>query len=163
MDVVVALAAAVAGGLVLNHLNVPGGLIIGAMFGAALVTAGANLNPDLPSPLKTAAFVIVGASIGVMVTRDTLDAARSALVPGLIAAVLLIGAGLAIAFLLRSTGMAPPSEFLATSPGGLTALSSIAAAEQTGAVEVALFHLIRIVLVLLSIPALIHFLSRSSP
>lgn len=162
MDVVVALGAAVIGGLLLNQLNVPGGLIIGAMLGAAIVTAGASLDVNLPTPLEGAAFIGVGAAIGVLVTRDTLSAVRSALVPGLIAAVLIIGAGLAIAFLLRSLGMAPPSEFLATSPGGISAISAIAAEQKTGAVEVAVFHLIRVILVLISIPALIHFLTRPS-
>ena len=163
MDVVVALAAAIAGGLLLNQLNVPGGLIIGAMLGAAIATAGANLSPDIPAPLEGAAFIGVGAAIGVLVTRDTLGDARSALVPGLIAAVLIIGAGIAVAFLLRWLGMAPASEFLATSPGGISALSAIAAEQKTGAVEVAVFHLIRVILVLVSIPALIHFLMRPAP
>ena len=163
MDVVIALGAATAGGLLFNYLNIPGGLIIGAMLGAALVTASANLSPDLPPALEGAAFIGVGAAIGVLVTRDTLGAAKSALVPGLIAAVLIIAAGLGIAFLLRWLDMAPPSEFLATSPGGLSALSGIAAEQRTGAVEVAIFHLLRVILVLLTIPALIHFLTRRSP
>ena len=163
MDVVVALAAAVAGGLLLNQLRVPGGLIIGAMLGAAIATAGANLSPDIPAPLEGAAFIGVGAALGVLVTRDTLGDARSALVPGVLAAVLLIGAGIGIALLLRSLGMAPDSEFLATSPGGISAIAAIAAEQKTGAVEVAVFHLIRVILVLMSIPALIHFLTRPSP
>ena len=164
MDVVVALAAAIAGGLLLNQLNVPGGpSSSGAMLGAAIATAGANLSPDIPAPLEGAAFIGVGAAIGVLVTRDTLGDARSALVPGLIAAVLIIGAGIAVAFLLRWLGMAPASEFLATSPGGISALSAIAAEQKTGAVEVAVFHLIRVILVLVSIPALIHFLMRPAP
>jgi uncharacterized membrane protein AbrB (regulator of aidB expression) len=58
--------------------------------------------------------------------------------------------------------MAPPSEFLATSPGGLSAIAAIAAEEETGAVEVAIFHLVRVVLVLVSIPVLIQLLTRSS-
>lgn len=162
MDVVLALGAALVGGLLFHQLGIPGGLIVGAMLGSAIVTAGANLSPDMPAPLEGAAFIGVGAAIGVLVTRDTLGAARSAIVPGLIAAVLIIAAGLAIAFLLRSIGMAPPSEVLATSPGGISAISAIAAEQRTGAVEVAVFHLIRVILVLMTIPALIHFLTRSS-
>ena len=162
MDVVIALSAATAGGLLFNYLNIPGGLIIGAMRGAAIVTASANLSPNLPAPLEGAAFIGVGAAIGVLVTRETLGAAKSALVPAAIAAVLIIAAGLAIAFLLRWLGMAPPNEFLATSPGGLSALSGIAAEQRTGAVEVAIFHLLRVILVLLTIPALLHFLARRS-
>tara|TARA_B100000686_G_C16627069_1_gene882469 strand:- start:170 stop:664 length:495 start_codon:yes stop_codon:yes gene_type:complete len=162
MDAVVALGAAVMGGLILNYLKVPGGLIIGAMLGAAIVTSSANLEVNFPSKLEGAAFIGVGASIGVLVTRDTLSSAKSALIPGLIAALLLIGAGLLIAFFLRYVGMAPPSEFLATSPGGISAVSAIAAEQKTGAVEVAVFHLIRVIIVLISIPVFIYFLARPS-
>ena len=163
MDVVLSLAAAAAGGLVLQRLNVPGGLIIGAMLGAAIMTVGADFEAELPGPLRSASFIVVGAAIGVLVTRGTLDAVRSAIVPALLAGVLIIAAGLAIAFLLRALGMAPPNAVLATSPGGITAISAIAADQRDGAVEVSIFHLVRVVLVLLSIPALIQFLARSSP
>jgi membrane AbrB-like protein len=162
MDVVVALGAAAAGGLFLQYLNVPGGLIIGAMLGAAVATAGAQLDASLPAPLEGAAFIVVGAAIGVLVTRETLGVVKTSLLPGLLAGVLIIVAGIGIAFLLRWLGMAPPSEFLATSPGGLSAIAAIAAEEETGAVEVAVFHLVRVVLVLASIPVLIQLLTRSS-
>ena len=163
MDGVLSLAAAAAGGLLLQRLNVPGGLIIGAMLGAAIMTIGANLEAELPRPLQDASFIVVGAAIGVLVTRDTLGVVRSSIVPALLAAVLIIAAGLAVAFLLRRLGMAPPNDVLATSPGGITAISAIAAEEREGAVEVSIFHLVRVVLVLISIPALIQFLARSDP
>ncbi len=163
MDVVLALAAAAAGGILLQQLNVPGGLIIGAMLGAAIVTVGAQLEASLPAPLEGAAFIGVGAAIGVLVTRETLDAVRSSLLPGLLAAVLIIAAGIGVAYLLRALDIAPPSEFLATSPGGISAIAAVAAEQKTGAVEVAVFHLIRVILVLLSIPVLIQLLARRSP
>ena len=163
MDVVIALAAATAGGILLQQLNVPGGLIIGAMLGAAIATAGAQLEASLPAPLEGAAFIGVGAAIGVLVTRETLDAVRSALLPGLLAAVLIIAAGIGVAYLLRALDIAPPSEFLATSPGGISAIAAVAAEQKTGAVEVAVFHLIRVILVLVSIPVLIQLLARRSP
>lgn len=163
MDIVLSLAAAAAGGLLLQRLNVPGGLIIGAMLGAAIMTIAADFKPELPGLLQGASFIVVGAAIGVLVTRDALEAVRSSIVPALLAAVLIIAAGLGIAFLLRALGMAPINDVLATSPGGITAISAIAAHERNGAVEVSIFHLTRMVLVLLSVPALIHFLVRSSP
>lgn len=163
MDVVLALGAAAIGGILLQQLNVPGGLIIGAMLGAAIVTAGAQLDASLPAPLEAVAFIVVGGSIGVLVTRETLGAVRTSLIPALLAAILIIAAGIGIAYLLRSLGMAPPSEFLATSPGGISAIAAVAAEQKTGAVEVAVFHLIRVILVLLSIPALIQLLTRPSP
>lgn len=127
------------------------------------MTIGANLEAELPRPLQDASFIVVGAAIGVLVTRDTLGVVRSSIVPALLAAVLIIAAGLAVAFLLRRLGMAPPNDVLATSPGGITAISAIAAEEREGAVEVSIFHLVRVVLVLISIPALIQFLARSDP
>jgi uncharacterized membrane protein AbrB (regulator of aidB expression) len=66
--------------------------------------------------------------------------------------VLIILAGIAIAFLLRGLGLAPPGDVLATSPGALTVVSSVALDQGVGAVEVSVFHLVRVVLVIVSLP-----------
>ena len=151
--------AATAGGLALQRLHVPGGLIFGAMVGAALVSATAREAVTIPGPVRAAAFLVVGASIGVGVTRDTVGALRPILLPALLSGALIIVAGLAIAYLLRVLGMAPPGDVLATSPGALSVVSALAAEQRVGAVEVAVFHLVRVVMVLLSLPAILHLLS----
>ena len=157
MSLVLLLAAAAVGGLVLDRLDVPGGLIVGAMIGAAVVSiARGDSEIVVPSALQAGAFVVLGAVIGASVTRGTLVDLRGQLVPAVLAAVVLIGVGIAIAVVLRLTGVAPPSVVLATSPGALSAMSAAAADQGVGAAEVALFQTVRVVLVLLSLPLLLR-------
>lgn len=159
MSLVLLLAAAAAVGLVFQRFDLPGGLIIGAMVGAAAYTlARGGDELVLPSPVRTAAFVVLGASLGAGVTRSTVVNLRGVLLPAVLAAVLIILAGVAIAFLLRALGVAPPGFVLATSPGALSSISAIAAERGTGAVEVALFHTVRVILVLLTLPGLLLLL-----
>ena len=134
MDVVVALAAAIAGGLLLNQLNVPGGLIIGAMLGCRHRHGRCEPEPRYSRAARRSRVHRSRAPrLGVLVTRDTLGDARSALVPGRDRRGAASSAlASRIAFLLRWLGMAPASEFLATSPGGISALSAIAAEQKTG-------------------------------
>lgn len=152
------LASASAVGLLLARLHVPGGLVVGAMIGAAgysLARGGAEVA--VPGPLRTASFLVLGAAIGSTVTREVLAQLRAVLLPAVLAAVLIIVAGIAIAYLLRAVGLAPAGAVLATSPGALSAITA-AAAERGAGAEVALFHTVRVILVLLSLPGLLALL-----
>lgn len=156
------LLAAAGAGLLARRLGIPGGLILGAMVGAGAVTLLSGRPAPVPRPLVDGAFVLIGTAIGVTITRQTVRNLGRVLVPALLAAVLIILAGLLIAYLLRALGLAPPGDLLATSPGALSVMSAMAIEQGTGAVEVAMFHLVRVVLVLLSLPLLVHLL-RASP
>lgn len=159
MSLVLVLAAAAAGGLLAQWVGIPGGLIVGAMVGAAamqLTRGGGAVH--VPDPVQAVSFLILGAAIGSSITRDTLTALRAALVPAVLASVLIIVAGVLIALLLRRLDMAPAGDVLATSPGNLSAIIAIAAERKTGAAEVALFHTVRVILVLVSVPALLALL-----
>jgi len=159
MRLVLLLAAATAVGLLFDRFEVLGGLVIGAMVGAAAYTLISG-GPEVlvPAPVRTAAFVVLGASIGAGITRETVGQLRGVLLPAVLAAVLLILAGIAIAYLLRVAGIAPPGAVLATSPGALSAVTAAAAERGAGAAEVAIFHTVRIVLVMLSLPGLLALL-----
>ena len=162
MPVIALLLAATVAALVFARLGVPGGLVVGAMVGAAgysLLRGGAPAL--LPGPVRTAALIVLGASIGATVTRDTIVELRGVLLPAVLAAFLIILAGVAIAYLLRSLGLAPEGAVLATSPGALTSVVATAAERGTGATEVALFHTVRVVLVMLSLPALLALLPET--
>lgn len=154
MELVLVLGAATACGLAAQHLGMPGGLIFGSMIGAAAITLWRGGGVSLPASLENGAFIVIGAAIGVLVTRSSIAAMRSVIFPALLSAVLIILAGVAIAYLLRVMGIAPPEDVLATSPGALSAISALAIERGVGPVEVSLFHLVRVVLVILSLPAL---------
>jgi membrane AbrB-like protein len=162
MSIFLLLVSAAAGGLALQRL--PGGLVLGGMVGAAaysLARGGSEIV--LPGPLRTATFLVLGAAIGASVTRETVGDLRAVLLPAVLAAVLIIVAGVAIAYLLQALGLAPPAAVLATSPGALSAMSAVAAERTTAAAEVAIFHTVRLFLVLLTLPGLIALLPADNP
>lgn len=164
MSLVWLLASATVVGLALQRLAVPGGLVVGGMIGAAAFSL-ARGGPEVvvPAPLQTAALLLLGATIGGTVTRATVADLRGVLLPAVLAAVLIIVAGVGIAYLLQALGLAPPAAVLATSPGALSAMSAVAAERTSGAAEVALFHTVRLFLVLLSLPALVALLPTAEP
>jgi uncharacterized protein len=154
MELTLVLGVATLCGFLAQRLGMPGGLIFGSMIGAAAVTLWRGGGVRIPPYLESGSFIVIGAAIGVLVTRSSLSEMRSVLVPAVLSAVLIILAGVAIAYLLRVMGMAPPDDVLATSPGALSAVSALAVERGVGPVEVSLFHLVRVVLVILSLPAL---------
>ncbi|MGH3345252.1 MAG: AbrB family transcriptional regulator [Carbonactinosporaceae bacterium] len=155
VHLVAALAAAACAGLLAQHWNVPGGAILGAMVGAAAVTLWRNVEVQVPAAAQTAALIIIGAALGMQLTRPAMLGVLSALGPALLSAVIIIACGVGITLLLRALGIAPAEDLLATSPGALSVIGGIAVERGNGAAEVATFHLVRIVLVVLSLPLLL--------
>jgi membrane AbrB-like protein len=147
-------AAGTVAGLVAERFRVPGGLILGSMVGAAAFSVALDLHVTTPRWMQSVAFIIVGCAIGMLVTRDFLGDFKTIALPAVLAAVLIIAAGIGIAILLRWMGIAPPSDALATSPGALSFMSAAALEQGAGAVEVTTFHVVRVILVMLSLPLL---------
>ena len=153
-----ALFAATVCGLLAQRLDLPGGLILGAMVGSSAVTIITGSSTTVPRPLRDAAFIILGASIGVTLTREALVQLAPVVVPAVLSAALLIAAGIGIVYLLRGVGITVPGDILATSPGALSVMSALAIEQDIGAAQVALFHLVRVVLVILTLPLLVPLL-----
>jgi membrane AbrB-like protein len=155
---VAALAAAALGAFVADRLGIPGGLMLGSLVGAAAVTLGRDISIHIPDFLNQGAQVLIGTAIGVQITRSSLGSLGWSLLPALLSAVLIIGAGVAIAYLLRALHIAPPGDLLATSPGALSVVSSLALERGMDAAHIAMFHLVRVVLVLATLPLLARML-----
>lgn len=149
-------AAAAAGGLLADVLGIPGGLIFGSVLGAATASLYVSELVLVPAWFRNVALIGVGAQVGMRVTRDTLEPLRQALLPAVLAALSLIAAGLLIAYVLRLTGRGPNAEVLATSPGALEVLIGLAVEHEYEAVQVAMFHVVRLLVVVLSIPLILH-------
>lgn len=156
MRLLLTLTVAALVGYLFARLRVPGGMIIGAMLGAAAVSVlSGGAEVDLPRPLVLGAYAVIGTVIGAGITRDALREVRHFAAPAVLSAVMIIAAGLVIAFVLRWLGVAPDGVILATSPGALSATTAVAADQGTG-VSVAVFHTVRVVLVLSSLPLLLR-------
>ena len=157
MTVLLALLAGAALGLLLDHLEVPGGLIVGAMVGAAGVTLlrDAGVGLVLPTPVVKASYVVIGVAIGLTVTRGFVAQLQAVAAGAVLSAVLIVVAGLLVAVVLRQFGLAPDGAVLATSPGALSVMAAAGAEQGVGA-PVAVFHTVRLVVVLLSLPLLVR-------
>jgi uncharacterized protein len=153
------LLAATVGALLARGLNVPGGLIVGAMFGAGSVSLlSGEVEIVIPDPVQTAALIVIGAVIGAQLTPSVLASLPRIAVPAVLSALIIIACGVGIALLLRAAGLAPPGVLLATSPGALSVISALAVERGTGPVEVAVFHTVRVILVIATMPLLLALL-----
>ena len=156
------LVAATVGGVLLRLTGLQGGLALGAMLGAAVFTLARGQDAVPVPPLaQDAALVVLGAVIGAGVTRSVLGDLRALLVPAVVAGAAIILAGVAIALTLRWFGVAPGDDVLATSPGALSAVIAIAVDRGVAPAEVALFHLVRLLMVLATLPLVVLLLPRS--
>jgi len=156
------LVAATVGGVLLRLTGLQGGLALGAMLGAALFSLARGQEAVPVPPLaQDAALVVLGAVIGAGVTRSVLGDLRALLVPAVVAGAAIILAGIAIALTLRWFGVAPGDDVLATSPGALSAVIAIAVDRGVAPAEVALFHLVRLLMVLATLPLVVLLLPRS--
>ena len=61
--IAVTLVSAFVGGAVFNLLGLPAGWLSGGMVGAAIV-AVAGVEVEMPTPLRSIAFVIIGSYLG---------------------------------------------------------------------------------------------------
>jgi membrane AbrB-like protein len=156
--VATAASCGVAGGLAASRAGLEGGLIFGSVLGTAGATALLRRKVEMPEAVKTMVFLLIGAQIGMLVKREALGALRHALASAVVTSLLLIVTGVLIAYLLRAIGHGPQADMLATSPGALEALVGLAADYRYNPLEVAVFHLVRLLLVVLSIPLILRLL-----
>ena len=153
-----AFAGALFAAVVIDALGVPGGMVVGGTLGAIGVVVVRNRDITLSGRASATMQILVGLLVGIRITPDTVGQLGSQFVPALLATIIIIAAGLVIARTLHRFGRLPSWIVLATSPGGLEAVVAVAVERREGPVEVALFHFVRILLVLLSIPLLVWLL-----
>lgn len=155
-ETALALALAVVGGLAGFAAGFPAGGFVGAMALTGIASAwGVKLRP-LPAVFRTAGQVGLGALIGLNATPDILMVLWAMILPTLAVTVAMVAWGILLAFMVRkATGWNLMTCLIATCPGGITQLASIA--EELGAdpLRVSLLHLVRLFTIFLVLPPLI--------
>lgn len=162
VQLLVTVAAATVVGLIAHRTRLPSGALVGSIVGAAATTIVWGESLVLPPVFLKPAFALIGLLTGLLISRRRLVLLVPYLVPALSSAVLLILSGWAIAGLLGMLGIAPPAAVLATSPGALTALVSAAAAQGDGAAEVAFFHVVRLITIIIAVPLVLRLGPRDA-
>lgn len=159
------LAAGGIGGLLAHRFHLPGGVILGSIAGAALVSVtGLTGGAALPSIFKNTGQAIIGAYAGAAFTRQTWKQVTKVLTPALIMIVFMVAVGLLTGVLLHyMTGIDWITALLATVPAGSAEMITAAAALGANVGMVAAIQVLRVIAMNLIFPILIpRLLSRTT-
>ena len=149
------LAASAIGGLLFTVLGVPLGWILGAMFGSAVYANIFGIDGKTRNIRRSGQLLIGVATAGVL-TPDILNTIIG-LLPAMIAAALAANViGLAFAWPLgKMAGIDRMTALLSSLPAGMAEMSSLAKEVGARADIVTIVHTLRVIIVVLMVPALI--------
>jgi membrane AbrB-like protein len=155
------LLVATVGGAAAALAGVPAGWLSGAMLLVA-VAAIAGRPMHVPNPLARAAFVIMGMSIGAVVTPQTLQGmAVWPLSIGLLTVAMLCINAATACYLYFIHRWDPLSSLFASSPGGLSQVMTLAAEVGADLRAIAIVQSIRVVILALGLPAALALIGLS--
>jgi membrane AbrB-like protein len=154
-------------GLVLGRLlRIPAGSVLGPMTVAAAVDLGGlGQGASVPAVLEALAFLVIGLQVGLNFTRESLRTIGRALPLALAIIVVLILACAGLGALLASvTGVSALDAYLATTPGGMTAVLATATDSGADTTFVLAVQVARLFVMVLSAPLIARWLrSAASP
>lgn len=160
---VLTLALGGCGALFASWLNIPAPYLVGP---ATLVTLASvlGLKAAIPNPLRDAAFLAVGLSMGSGVTPDVLAATRqwplSFIALFFMTILLLLVGGLLLRTVFRYDGL---TSMLAACPGHLSYVLSLAAGTKSDLVSVSIIQSVRLLALTLLVPLIVEIYGLSQP
>lgn len=158
----ITLLVCAASGLLLKRLKVPGGMLVGALIGGALLNV---LTPYgyMPYAGRFAAQVAAGAYIGAMFDRGQLKSVRRVWKPYLMIMCFFLVANLIAGFLIWRTGACDlMTALLCCVPGGMSDTPLIAADMGADVGVVAVLQFVRMVTGVAVMPSIISLLVRDA-
>ena len=146
-------------GTLMIFTGIPAASLLGAIIGAAILSVSGKLDAaDWPLGTKTALGIGIGTIIGTSINQETLRELQNLWKPALIITITLLLTGFLIAFLIsKFLGIDTTIALLGSAPGGTIGMSLIGSEYGVGA-AVAALHAVRLITVLLLIPALLNLL-----
>jgi membrane AbrB-like protein len=149
---------AAVGGTAAHRFHMPGGAFIGALLACGIYR---TLTPD-PIPLPVTVSFTIQILAGILVASSfdpQLARTFKHLLPwAFLGAILYLGIGFSLARLFTILGVLDPKVALySLTPGGLLGMSVISTAEATQPGIVVMFHMVRVILVLVATPFVAQF------
>jgi hypothetical protein len=146
------------GAIVVNHFNIPAGVLIGSFLITAIFSIIGFDLPIVPKNYKTIILVLVGTSIGDNIVNNGNENINEFL-PMLIIFIIIIflTSYLTSRIIKRITGWDELSCILAAAPAGITPITIIAYENDCKALEVSILHLARLMSVKMIIWPIILF------
>ncbi|MHB0875872.1 MAG: AbrB family transcriptional regulator [Anaerolineae bacterium] len=162
-----ALAVLIALGLVAaviaTRLRLPGGEILATMAVAAVANQAWLHLDTMPAAWPLFAQWVIGAGVGVGVTRAVLRDFRPFALAGLLMTAVMILAGLGLGWLLlQTTSLDPVTAFVGSTPGGADQMVLLAGELGADAQLVAAMHVARQVMLMLLLPLITRLATRWS-
>lgn len=158
--IILTIAAALAGGLLLLKLKVPGGMLVGAILGAVilnLTTGQAYIYPQT----RVVAQVLTGAYIGCMVTKEDLRRLPGVIGPYLAVMASFLALNLLVGFFIfRVTDLDLLTSLFCAAPGGMSDTPLIAMDMGADASMVAVMQFVRMVFGMGCLPTVIMLSDR---
>jgi membrane AbrB-like protein len=149
------LVVAVGGGAALHALGMPGGMLVGAMAGVAMLSLSGFPTFQHPKA-KAAAQILVGTGIGATISRESLALVAAMAIPMLLTIVGLLVFGILFGlWLSRTTTLDRRTALAATMPGGMVEMVLVSDELGADSAVVAAIHLLRIIAVLASLPVIL--------
>ena len=154
-------AGCVAVGLLFIKLQVPAGMVLGAMAAAIGAKLGGLYVEAMPEPLLVLTFVLTGVLIGSRFAGITRQEFMAAAKGGLIATIMTIGIVSLITWGVSLLVDMPYGQlWLGLSPGALEGMGALGIALGYDTAFIAAHHLIRLLLLSFAIPAVVMLIRR---
>ena len=140
--------------------GIPAAPLLGAILGAGLLSVSGKIEiASWPLGTKTALGIGVGTVIGTGINRDTLGELQTLWKPALLITFSLLITGVLVGILISKVlGIDLVVSLLGAAPGGTIGMTLVGAEFGVGA-AVAALHAVRLITVLLLIPAIVNFLA----
>ncbi len=150
--------SAIAGGLLLDFMNIPAGAIVGSMLGTATAQVATGADIKITLPIKRVIRATLGCYIGLGITLEGVRELKSILGAGVIMMFGMILLTFLVTFLLvKLCKWNLVQAFLSSLPAGLSEIGMNAEEFKADPMAVTTIHLMRLITILTLTPLLIRF------
>ena len=142
--------------------GIPAAPLLGAIVGAGILSISGQIEiANWPLGTKTCLGIGIGTVIGTGINQETLGELKILWKPALIITISLLITGIIVALIIsKILGIDPIIAILGSAPGGTIGMSLVGAEYGVGA-AVAALHAVRLITVLLLIPAVLNLMGFS--
>jgi len=160
-DTLVVLAIGAVGGLLGGAIRIPGGSMLGAMTAVAILQLTSPVRFQIAPQWAVVGQILVGGVIGSTLDRNMIASFRSVLVPGAVAVVSTLVAGVLIGSAFAILGFADPlTSLFGLAPGGMAEMTAAAISLGASGPLVASMHVLRVVAVIVVLPMFLRPAAR---
>jgi membrane AbrB-like protein len=146
-------------GILAKKYNLPGGAVVGGMFGSGMVAVLLPGSFQTPDGWSTAIQVMLGVSLGMTFERSFLPMLAKILPVAIFSTIVLLGVSIVLSMIAHRFGWVDFSTALfGFSPGGMSGMSLLAQAEGYNTATVSFIHTIRIFTLFLVVPLISRIL-----